>query len=1030
MGQSDTVEFLLLGPLEVRDGDRVVALPRTKQRSLLALLLLNANEVVTTEAILDALWGEEPPRTAINSLHNLVSQLRHTVGAASVLTRPQGYVLQVEPWRIDLHRFQGLVEEAERVPPETAARKLREALALWRGTALSDLANEPFALAEARRLEELRVGVEEELIAAELASGRDSDVVAELEALVAAHPLRERLRAQLMLALYRAGRQADALEAFQAARRELQDGLGLDPSPSLVELQRAILRQDPGLAPAAAAAHENAGDREHRRIVTLVAAHFDAGDDPEAPPPALDAFRAAVERSGGSVESVAGNEAIAVFGAARVRDDDALRALSAAAEARAPGVRVGVDTGPLVAAGSEVRLLGGVVTSARSLALAAPEGEVAVGRGTAAVTRDAATIEDGRLVTVLTQVPPRRLDGPFRGRERELAALVGTVDSARADTACRLVTVLGEPGIGKTRLAREVTRRVERAATVLVGRCAPYGEGGTYEPVVELLSGALGTVDADTIAAVVAGEPEGATIARRVAEVAGAAEGAAPQGEAHWALRLFLEALARRRPLVVVIEDGHWAHAALLDLVEYVARWSTAAPLVLLVLARPDLVELRPGWATPPAPGTRLVLEPLRDADAHALVAALPGAETLSGETRQRVVALAEGNPLYAEQLLAHAAEGGSLADPPPTVEALIASRLDRLDPAERDVLDRAAVLGRDFSPEAVAALGDATSTLHALERGGLVDGSRFHHALVRDVAYGEITKARRADLHERAAGWLERHEGADEVVGYHLEQAAQYVRDTGGDPGRARRLATDAGERLGDAGLRAWHGDEAAATAGLLTRATTLLPRQGLRRRELLCELGIALRTAGDLAGAKAALAAAVAAAEEARDRRIALRARIELEGARLFGGGSSSPDALLALADAAIPVFEAIEDDRALGRAFLLVGLANGAVRGRCADWMEAADRALDHYLRAGWRPSTCRGSLAAALYHGPAPVPEAVARCEALMAASDDRSGRAQVAGVLAGLHAQAGRGAEARGSPTRRRACTRSSDRPCS
>ena len=432
--------------------------------------------------------------------------------------------------------------------------------------------------------------------------------------------------------------------------------------------------------------------------------------------------------------------------------------------------------------------------------------------------------------------------------------------------------------------------------------------------------------------------------------MAGAAEGAAPQGEAHWALRLFLEALARRRPLVVVIEDGHWAHAALLDLVEYVARWSTAAPLVLLVLARPDLVELRPGWATPPAPGTRLVLEPLRDADAHALVAALPGAETLSGETRQRVVALAEGNPLYAEQLLAHAAEGGSLADPPPTVEALIASRLDRLDPAERDVLDRAAVLGRDFSPEAVAALGDATSTLHALERGGLVDGSRFHHALVRDVAYGEITKARRADLHERAAGWLERHEGADEVVGYHLEQAAQYVRDTGGDPGRARRLATDAGERLGDAGLRAWHGDEAAATAGLLTRATTLLPRQGLRRRELLCELGIALRTAGDLAGAKAALAAAVAAAEEARDRRIALRARIELEGARLFGGGSSSPDALLALADAAIPVFEAIEDDRALGRAFLLVGLANGAVRGRCADWMEAADRALDHYLRAG--------------------------------------------------------------------------------
>ena len=1023
------MEFLLLGPLEVRDGDRVIPLPRTKQRSLLAVLLLNANEVVTTEAIVDALWGEEPPRTAINALHNLVSQLRHAIGAETLLTRPQGYVLQVEPWRVDLRRFQALVDGADGAPAPERARKLREALALWRGTPLSDLAGEPFASGETRRLEELRVGVEEELIAAELDSGPDADLVVELEALVAAHPLRERLRAQLMLALYRAGRQADALEAYQDARRELRESLGLDPSPSLVDLQRAILRHDPQLSPGSAPADRHV---EHRRTVTVVAAHFDGAADPEAPPPGLPAFRAAVERFGGTLEAVAGDEALAVFGTHAARDDDALRALRAAASACNGATRLGVETGPLVALGNEVRLLGGVVTSARSLAVSAPAGEVAVGGGTAAVARGAATFDGVRLVAVAeTQAPVRRLDAPFLGRAGELGILRDAIAATVSDRRCRLVTILGDAGIGKSRLAQELTRHVAEDALVVFGRCAPYGEGAAYAPLVEILGAAVGSVEADEIAAVVAGEPEGETIARRVAEIAGAAEGAAPQGEAHWAVRRFLEALARGRPLVVAVEDAHWAAPALLDLIEYVARWSTGAPLLLLALARPDLVELRPGWATAPAPGTRLLLEPLGTDDARALVAALPGSEPLGPGIRDRVVTLAEGNPLYAEQLLAHAAEVGDLDEAPPTVEALIGSRLDRLGSEERDVLDRAAVLGRDFTPEAVAALGDAPRTLHALESRGLVDGNRFRHALIREVAYAEITKARRADLHERAAGWLERHDGADEVVGYHLEQAARYVRETDGDPGRARRLATDAGERLGDAGLRAWRGDEAAATAGLLTRATTLLPRRGSRRRELLCELGIALRTAGDLNGAKAALAAAVAAAEEARDRRIELRARIELEGASLFGGGSSSPDALLALADEATPVFEAIRDDRALGRTFLLVGHrerrrprpvrrlgGGGRPRRRPLPPRGVAARHVPRLAGRRALSRACAGSRGRRPLRGP----DRSERRPQRPGAGGGRCSRACTHRPAASPR----RGS----SPTRRRACTRSSAGPCS
>jgi DNA-binding SARP family transcriptional activator len=981
------MEFLLLGPLEVRDEGRPVELRRPKQRALLAVLLLNANRVVSTDTLVEALWGESPPKTALESLHNLVSQLRRALGPETVVTRPPGYVLQVEPWRIDLERFRALVDEADGASAATRAAKLREALALWRGPALADLAFEPFAQVELGRLEELRASAGEELAEAELSLGRHADLVPDLEALVAAHPLRERLRAQLMLALYRSGRQAEALDAYRAARRALRDGLGLDPSPALRELERAILRQDPRLA-RRPAAEESAAAAERRRKVTIVAAVTEA-EDPEAVARAFAPFRSAVERHGGTVETIAGDEALAVFGGRETREDDALRAVRAADEARAAGISLGLDTGEVVSGA----LVGSVVTSARALARE-PVG-VAIGAGALALVRDAVDVEGRLLVAVHdAPAPARRLDAPFVGRRRELGALLDAFATARDCNECRAVTVLGDAGIGKTRLARELAEQID--ATVLVGACVSYGEGATYLPLAEALP-----LDET----VLEGMEEGATIALRVAQLLGRAAGDAPTGEAHWAVRRYLEALARQRPLLLVLEDVHWAEPALLDLVEYVARWSSGAPILLLCLARPDLVEARPGWAAPPAPGARLVVAPLPQEDARAAVTALPGADAVGKHVQERVVALADGNPLYAEQLLAFAAEGGELAGAPPTVEALIAARLDTLTADEREALERASVLGREFDPAAVAALGaDPARALSALATRGLVDGSRFHHVLVRDVAYAGITKTRRAELHERAAGWLERHDGPDELVGYHLEQAARYVREVGLDGGRERRLAADAGDRLAAAGMRAWHRDDAAATVNLLGRATRLLPPTDARRRELLCELAIAFRTTGVLDAAEQALASALEDARTAADRRVELRARIELATVRLYADAGVGDDELLSLAEEAIPLLAALGDDRALGRAWLQIGYVRGALQGRCAAWAEAAERATHHYIRAGWSPSTSRGSLAAALYNGPSA--DALERCEALLEESDDRVGRASVAVIIAVLLAQRG------------------------
>ncbi len=427
------------------------------------------------------------------------------------------------------------------------------------------------------------------------------------------------------------------------------------------------------------------------------------------------------------------------------RDDDALRAVRAAAELALPAA---VSTGEAVLA--EAGATGAVVTRASELAHSG--GGLRLDARTFALVRDALTAEpdgDAFLVTALDEEAEgraRRLDLPLVGRIAELERLCNAFDETVAERACRVVTVLGEPGIGKTRLAREVAQRLNKDATVLVARCLSYGEGATFLPLLAALRRAE---PEQTLR----DEPDADLVVERLAALADGSD-ASSLGESYWAVRRLLETLAARTPVLLVLDDVHWAEPALLDLVDYLAE-RVAAPLLALCLARPELE--RPL-------GETFTLGPLAADEALAVA---EGIAELDDATHARIVELAEGNALYVEQLAVYAVEGGEGL--PPTLEAVLSGRLGRLPDAERNVLQRAAVAGREFSRGAVAALTETPidAQLLSLSRRGLIhaapdaapgdDGYRFHHVLLRDAAYETLTKRERAALHERSAAWLDR---------------------------------------------------------------------------------------------------------------------------------------------------------------------------------------------------------------------------------------------------------------------------------
>jgi tetratricopeptide (TPR) repeat protein len=542
------------------------------------------------------------------------------------------------------------------------------------------------------------------------------------------------------------------------------------------------------------------------------------------------------------------------------------------------------------------------------------------------------------------------------------------------DRSCQLFTVLGSAGVGKSRLAAEF--RADLDARVVRGRCLSYGEGITYWPVVEILK-QLGTL------------PEG-DAAQPLRSLLGESEvGAAPDRIA-WGFRKLLEQEAQEQPLVCVLDDLQWGEETLLDLVEHVADLSRDAPLLLLCMARPELLERRPSWGGGKWNATTVLLEPLDASETERLIAELGG---VGSELRERILQVAEGNPLFLEEMLALVRDsGGAAVEVPATIQALLAARLDQLDPAERSVLERGSVEGRTFHRGAVAALADGDGPvderLLALVRKELVrpdrpqlsgdDAYRFRHLLIRDAAYEALPKASRADLHRRFAAWLEQH-GQDlveleEILGYHLEQAALYLSELGRDD---PELALAAGDRLGLAGRRAaWRGDFTAAIA-LLERGLALTRPYRLDVH-LEAELGHVLELI-DVARARAVADAAAARAEEAGDEAGAALLRVVATKMRLQQR-ECTVDELEEHARAALPLLEELGDDDGLAHVWQALGwVAN--FHSNLEGWADAVELALLHARRAG-QPIVGSWAMSVPLTFGPKPADEALAKLDSVM------------------------------------------------
>ena len=779
-----------------------------------------------------------------------------------------------------------------------------------------------------------------------------------------------------------------------------------------------------------------------------------------------------LERHGGTVEKFIGDAVMAVFGIPELHEDDALRAVRAATELREAlarlndelgqelgvhiGIRVGLNTGEVVAGdgtGGQMLVTGDPVNVAKRLEEAARTGEILLGENTRRLVANAALLEPRDELTVKGKSGPvvawnvlgviegapayaRRLDAPLVGRQGELRKLREIFASVATERSCQLVTLVGPAGIGKSRLTAELCAGLRDEARTVSGRCLPYGDGITFWPVVQII-GALGAEDG--VREILAEADDTELVVERVLSAIGSTSKLAPGSEMFWAVRRLFEELARDKPVVVVFEDIHWAAPTLLDLLEYLAGWTHDAPVLLLCLARPDLLEERHGWLSAPNT-TGMVLGPLTDTELEQLLEEIAQEWPLDAAARLRIAEAADGNPLYVEQMAAMLAEGGSVDAIPPTIHALLAARLDRLPPEEREVLERAAVAGKEFVRSAVLQLQDQAersevdARLLSLARKDLLtprpgreDAYRFRHALIRDAAYAGIPKERRAQLHERFADWAAQTNAGragdlDEIVGYHYEQAVHYRQELGALDEHAQGLADRAGVLLARAGERAFARHDLPAAVNLLARGTTLLDEQNPIRLQALPQLGSALMKTGDFSRADVVLTEALAGAAAAGDKKLELRTLIEREFFRTFTNPESSTEEIVRIAETTIPLLEDLQDELGLAKAWWLRSEAD-AIAGRWAARTEALERALVHAKRASdpREVSTIIGLLAGALMYGPTPVPEAIRRCEELNeSVHDDVEVRAGIASTLAGLHAMLGQFDEARTLATEARA----------
>jgi class 3 adenylate cyclase/tetratricopeptide (TPR) repeat protein len=781
-------------------------------------------------------------------------------------------------------------------------------------------------------------------------------------------------------------------------------------------------------------------------------------------------MRAVIERHGGTVEKFAGDEIMAVFGVPTVHEDDAVRAVRAAAEMRSQlrslnaeldrtfGVtlvtRMGVNTGEVVAgdpAGGQTFVTGESVNLAKRLQQAARPGETLIGTATYPLVKDAVEVGPAQRFSVKGKKEPiaprrldavdatapglaRRFDAPLQGRRSELAVLQEAFEETVRERSARLVTLLGPAGIGKSRLAKEFLIAVRDRAGTLTGRCLPYGDGITFWPLGQIVGeagGERGLEDA------LACETEAELIKERIRGAIGLSQDEGGTQETFWAVRRFFECLASSRPLVVCFEDIHWAEPTFLDLIEYLTNWSRKAPVLIICLARPDLLDTRTTWTTPTAESRVVVLEPLSTDHAEALLEWLQGEAKLGADIRLQIMEAADGNPLFVEQMAAMATveeEGTGPLRVPPSIQALLEERLDRLDSDERTVIEHAAVIGKEFWRSALLELlpepkrDAADSQLMSLVRKGLVqpdplptgrdEAFRFRHVLIRDAAYERLPKDLRGALHERLAHWLEtsapeRGIKLEEIVGYHLEQAFRYREQLGPVDEQARKLAARAADLLGAAGRRAFARDDTRAAIKLLDRALALLNEQDPARLELMRELSSAFWSVGEVARAEALLNGFLEAATAIGDRRAEWYALLDRAIWRHIVDPAATADELLDVSEQAVRTFEELDDDRGLARAWRRLAYVPRA-RGHFAMSEDAIERAIGYARKAGDAQEEARSidNLCTILLLGPTPAAEGIRRCEDLLAATRSRMMEANIVTSLAGLRAMRGEFDEAR------------------
>jgi class 3 adenylate cyclase/tetratricopeptide (TPR) repeat protein len=798
---------------------------------------------------------------------------------------------------------------------------------------------------------------------------------------------------------------------------------------------------------------------EYRKVVTIVFSDLkgstamgeklDSESLREVMTRYFDAMRAELERHGGVVEKFIGDAIMAVFGLPKLHEDDALRAVRAAADMqrvqaelndeleRQWGVRLtvrtGVNTGEVVAGdpvGAQRLVTGDAVNVAARLEQAAGAQEVLLGDLTYRLVRDYVDVEEVeplelkgksepvpayRLVGVREDAErPRRLDAPMIGRDRELAQLSDTLAEAVAARDCRLVTLKGEAGVGKSRLIDEFVRAVGTDVQFLRGRCLAYGDGITFWPLAEAVRQAAGILERDSTdvalqkLSALSGDAEAEA---RVAAAIGLAPDQYTGDELFWGARKLLEALARPGPLVVLFEDIHWAEKTFLELIEHLLEQVTDACLLVVCTTRHELIERRPDWSSSPT-ASRIELERLTEDETAAVAEHLLGRAGLDERIRSRVIAAAEGNPLFVEQLLSMLVDEGLIrfengcwrateeidrAVVPPTIQALLAARLDYLEHDERAVIEPAAVVGQIFVKDAVSYLvpdhvrDDVGARLGSLTEKQLVhpdvsrsleeEAFRFHHILIRDTAYDGILKRARASFHERFVAWADgvNREGAteyEEINGYHLEQAVRYLSELGPLDDHARGLAADGSRRLAAAGRRAFARGDASAAANLLGRAVALLPEDAPGRLELLPEHGEALLQTGRFQEAELVLDEALRGDVEL----VVAHASLVRLLVRLRAGAENwQEEAAVTIAEA-MAVFQERGDHAGMAKSWRLLAWRHGTAC-HFALAGEAQEHALEEAQLAGDVRQRARAATAygAASVFGPTPVSEAIARCE---------------------------------------------------